>query len=118
MANERTTAFKVGFLKKVAELGLTPDEFVKLALDPTDLLLSGGSGLMHGATGALALGGKTLGAAALGAPIVAGGIAGAADAALNAPTGEDIDSLRNAEMVGLLNRLTAEIRTRRARGQA
>lgn len=111
MSTEPQTAFKVGFLKKVAELGYTPDEFfamTKVAFDPADLLSMAGSA-GKGLGSALSMGGKALGAAALGAPIVAGGVLGAADAAANAPSTDDVESLRKAEMIGLLRRLTSEV---------
>ena len=117
MTNERNSAFKVGFLKKIAEAGYTPDEFfalLKQAVSPTDVINSGTS-FMGGLGGALSTGGKTLGALALGAPIVAGGALGAADAAINAPAPEDIEHLRKAEMIGLLRRLTTEVNDRQKR---
>jgi hypothetical protein len=74
-----------------------------------------GSTAMNVGTGAMQagqLGVKGLMLGAVGGPLALGGIAGAADAALNAPTPEDIEDLRKAEMIGLLNRMSGEIRTR------
>ncbi len=110
-------AFKVGFLKKLAEVGFTPDEFfglLKSAVSPVDVL-NAGSTVASGVGHSLALGGKTMGALALGAPIVAGGALGAADAAVNAPSPDDIESLRKVEMIGLLRRLTNEVNDRQKR---
>lgn len=117
MSTEKNAAFKVGFLKKLAELGYTPDEFYELtkeAFDPASLLTMGGSAA-KGLGSTMALGGKAMGAAALGVPIVAGGVLGAADAAANAPSTDDVESLRKAEMIGLLRRLTSEVSGRQKR---
>jgi hypothetical protein len=118
--DERVIAFKVGFLQKVAEMGKTPDEFyglVKQGFDPSDLLGMASSGL-SGLGGIASAGGKGLLYGGIGLPIVAGGALGAADAALNAPSGDDIEGLRKAEMLGLLHRLTTEVRGRQAKSMA
>lgn len=119
MSNERHDAFKVGFLMKLAEIGMTPDEFYKQAAGVPGLGLadlgSAGMGIGSGLLGAGALGGKMLAGGAVGLPLILGGAAGAADAALNAPTGEDIEDLRRAEMIGLLRRMTGEVRGRAQR---
>src|SRR5690348_10304845 len=99
MNNERADAFKVGFLTKLAELGLTPSEFhqrVKLAfIDPGSLassVLSGAGEVGKAAISGIGMAGTAakagLGVAA-GAPLVLGAASGAADAALNAPSSED-----------------------------
>lgn len=124
MDKERVDAFKVGFLFKLAEIGVMPSqlhEMVKKAfVDPNSLASSALSGA--GEVGKASLTGLGLAGsgakyglmAAAGVPIALGAASGAADAALNAPTPEDIETLRQAEMVGLYQRLSAEIRKRQA----
>lgn len=118
MTNEARDAFKVGFLTKLAELGLTPGEFYKAAAEGKSIfpdLGSVGMGLGGGLLEAGKAGGQGLLALGVGAPLALGGIAGAADAALNAPNGEDIEDLRRAELIGLLRRMTGEVRGRSQR---
>jgi hypothetical protein len=120
----RAGAFKVGFLRKLAELGVTPDEFyasVKQAADgpgdfPSSLFMGAtdvgktliGTGMDWAGTAA-----KTLGTVALAAPIVAGGATGIASGALNSPSVEDITLLRKAEMLELYKRLAQIVQDRR-----
>ena len=121
MSNERRDAFKVGFLTKLAELGMTPSEFYKQAADGgfgLPDLGSLGMGLGSGLAGAGSMGAKALLYGGIGAPLAIGGLAGAADAALNAPQAEDIEDLRRAEMIGLLRRMTGEVRNRHQRAIA
>lgn len=119
--NEKKLAFKVGFLMKLAELGVLPSELeplAKKALDITDLA-STASGLgekaLTGGLAAGALGGKLLAGTAVGAPLLIGGATGAADAMLSAPSDEDLEALQAAELLGTYGRLTREIKTRLAR---
>ena len=126
----RKAAFKVGFLVKLAELGVMPTEFKNLmekaALDlPGKLvegLLSGagsvGSSAISGGAEALkSIGGYGLQAAAL-APFAVGGLSGAVEAGLEAPTPMDIENLRQYELLQLYERLTKEVSARRERKAA
>ena len=117
---ERAAAFKVGFLKKLAESGLTPSNFAKQAFasDFLSSMLSGmtstGSSLLGagaGAAGSLASG---LATAGLVAPVGIGAGLGVGSAMLNQPTIQDIDVLRKMELLANYDRLTKEIRERRA----
>lgn len=123
----RKNAFKVGFLRGLADAGVTPGEFygsIKRAFIPTDLLsgslgAAGEVGKSALTSGTELLGGtaKALGAAAVLAPLAVGGITGATSAALNAPTNEDVEAMRKAELIGLYKRLTEEIQARRRQKQ-
>jgi len=124
---ERTAAFKVGFLRKLAELGLTPDEFmqgVKQAdLESLPDILTGGAvdvgkSAIGAGLDAARLGTKALGYSALLAPLAIGGITGAASGYLDAPTSHDIEIMRKAEMLSLYERLTREAQERRLRRAA
>ena len=92
---ERRWAYKVGFLQKLAEIGVKPDDFFghvkKAILDPTDIGTSAvkstgdiGMALLGGLGSGLMTAGKGLGYTALGAPVVLGAGSGALTAALNA----------------------------------
>jgi hypothetical protein len=121
---ERSAAFKVGFLRKLAELGVTPNEFydlVKVAVGDDAL-----SSMFMGATdvGKSLIGtgldwageaAKTLGTVALAAPVAIGAATGALSGALNSPSVEDINVLRKTEALELYKRMTQEINARRAR---
>lgn len=122
-------AFKVGFLMKCAEAGLTIEETrervkeailhvkrtIKTALDP----IGGAIGL---GTDALGWGAKQIpslmslgGAAAIGLPIAAGAGTGYLAAKLNSGNGGDmVDDAKQDEIVGEYERLAEEAR-RRAR---
>jgi hypothetical protein len=116
---DRISAYKVGFLTKLAELGILPDEMyaqVKKA-DLMETLASGGVdvgkqiaglGLSAGAEGA-----KWLGYGALAAPVAAGGGVGMAHALLDAPSDRDIESMRKTELINLYKRITQEVMARR-----
>lgn len=123
---KRRWAYKVGFLQKLAEMGVRPDEFFGHAkrafFDPTALGASAlkstgdiGAALLGGLGTGLTTAGKGLGYTALGAPIALGAGSGAMSAAFSAPTPEDIQVLRNVELIALYERLTKEINARRAR---
>lgn len=106
---ERADAFKVGFLSKVAELGMTPSEFVgmvKSALDPisalTGLWASGSDVAKYGLYGAAL------------APIGIGAVHGGLEAKLTSPSVEDIEALRRAELTAKYERMAKEIRSRMA----
>lgn len=116
MSIEKRAAFKVGFLIKLAEQGITPDSFFsKVANDfvtgladiPRGLFSAGAS------AGSSALGG--LGQALLHGPAYAGAALGSAHAAMEAPSESGIDALKRVEELGTLQRLTREIHARRKR---
>jgi hypothetical protein len=124
-AADRAECFKLGFLAKVAELGLTPNEFfsfTKNAILDIDKLMDktvggtldlGSSALSKG----LELGGSALGTAgnlALWGPLAIGGAHGALREYLETPPAQNIDVLRKMETLGLYRRLTNEIRNRMA----
>jgi len=115
---ERRDAFKVGFLRKVAELGMTPTDFfgmVKEAMIPLSDMMSAGT------AGAGALWGLGSEAAKYGlygaalAPLAAGVVTGGLEAKLTSPSVEDIEALRRAELAAKYDRMTKEIRSRMAR---
>lgn len=124
---ERAAAFRVGFLKKLAEAGVTPTQFLERVkkADLTDLL----SSIVSGATGvgqsALSGGVGVLGdiaskgalAAGL-APVALGGVTGATSALLDAPSTEDVAALRQAELAATYRRLAQQIRARMQRKEA
>ena len=117
---ERAAAFKVGFLKKLAERGLTPDSFAKQAFagDFLSSVLSGMTGAGSGILGAGAnlAGGLASGLATAGlvAPVGIGAGLGVGSALLNQPTVQDIDVLRKMELLANYDRLTKEIKERQA----
>lgn len=119
---DRIDAFKLGFLRKLAEDGITPDEFyglVKQAFDPLSAAVSGFSGATDMGTKMLGtgidVGGsllKNLAYLGLVAPIAIGGTAGAVEARLTSPSGMDVDSLRNAELAAKYEQATKIIQQR------
>ena len=120
----RAAAFKVGFLTKLAELGVTPDQFmdkVKQAdiEELPNIALGGAVDVGKSAIGAgmdaAGLGLKTLGYSSVLAPLLLGGASGALAGHLGAPTSQDIEVLRKAELLSLYDRLTREAKERRAR---
>jgi hypothetical protein len=115
---ERADAFKVGFLRKLAELGVLPGEFtghVKKAVGLAGLslanlasgVLSSGSGLA-GELGRAGLQGAVL------APLALGAATGATSGLLDAPSSSDIEELRKQELLELYKRLAKEVRLRSA----
>jgi hypothetical protein len=122
----RRASFKSGFLRKLAELGHTPSEFyqhIKQSfMDPTELVSSAiggasevGKAAVGGGLAAAGAGAKTLGYGAVLAPLAVGGVAGAAEGWLNAPSTEDIEILRKQELIGLYKRLAQEVSERKSR---
>jgi hypothetical protein len=125
----KKTAFKVGFLTKLAEAGVTPTElFEKVAIrqqgdDPGRIiydLAKGGLGeVSHvgrqavcGLTGQLS---KVPGLAAYGLtalPTAIGGGLGALEQLTEAPTSLDPEIIRQAEELGLYKQLAKEIKSR------
>ena len=124
--NERKDAFKVGFVTKLASLGLTPNCFYELTkrafVDPNSMMASallgmGGVG-KSAITGSLSMirpVGSMAMKTAIGGPMLIGGASGIAESKLNAPKEEDIELLRQAELLGMYRRLTEEVNARRAR---
>ena len=118
---DREWAFKAGFLCKVAELGVTPDEFhalVKAALEPL-MSLTGIGGVGLGAAYGLGTDAARVGLYGAGlAPIIGGALTGGLEAKLTSPSVEDIEALRRAELTAKYERMTREIRSRMSRRQA
>jgi len=136
----RKTAFKVGFLTKLAEAGMTPPDLQEklaakrragggdVASDPTQILYDvakGGLGEITSA-GRQGIGAATSAASNLpslaaygltGLPVAVGGGLGALEQLTQAPTSLDTELLRKTEQIGLYNQLIREIHERRkARG--
>ena len=89
-------AFKVGFLKKFAELGYTPDQlpgvFEKSAW-MGDLL-------------------KTLTVAGIGLPLAGGALVGGMVGGVTSPSEEDLEDIKRRELIAAYKRTTREIRRR------
>lgn len=113
-ARDRAAAFKLGFLTKLAGLGITPGQFFSLAkkADFLDPFVSGAARFGEQAAMAGVTGAKYLAGLGLAAPIVAGGGAGLAHTLLDAPTEEDVELLQQAELEATYRRLAEEIRDR------
>jgi hypothetical protein len=130
-SQERVDAFKVGFLGGLADRGLLPSEFFRMAKqaaggtdlsDPAAVLssIAGGISAPMGTVagkamdiGASAAG--TAGKALLAAPIVTGGLAGIVAERLNSPDPKAIENLQKAELIGLYRRLAVKMKERRSR---
>jgi hypothetical protein len=108
---ERANAYKVGFLRKLAQLGVLPGEFHKRAsgLGVLGLANLAGSGMSLAGQA-----GKTGIETALMAPLLAGTATGALSGLSDAPSAEDIEILRQKEKLELLRRLTKEVKLRKA----
>lgn len=116
---EKAAAFKVGFLSRLAELGVPPDVFFehcKSASIP-DRLFGGAEGAVKGVASAGAnYAGKGLtglGGLLVGAPVAAGSALGMGHALMEAPTEDGINSLRKAEELATLQRLLRDVHARR-----
>ncbi len=122
---EKKAAFKVAFLAKLASAGITPNEWfeqlTKQSDDPLSALIGGGVDIgksaLSGIASAVPTAAKAIGAGALLAPLAIGGAAGVADGYMNAPTSDDIDIMRKAELLNALKRQTQEVRQRTAQRQ-
>jgi hypothetical protein len=132
-SGERVSAFKVGFLEGLADIGVLPSELYATLekkaktdmSDPLDILAAVGGGVSKPVT---ELGGKTVdvGTGALGtigkgliaAPMAIGGAAGVAAQRLESPDPRAIETLQKAELVGLYKRLAAKMKEREARREA
>jgi hypothetical protein len=119
--DERRLAFKVGFLSRLAEVGISPDEFHKSAAAAAAPLLMGilGGGAMNvGKDVAAKVHGITEGLPQLAlqglaaAPIGIGSGLGALEGLTSAPTSTDIELLNKLEMLSLYKKLTEEARSR------
>lgn len=106
-------AFKVGFLRKCAELGMTEDEIgqtIKSANIGVDSVLNAITGVAKPVVE------KTLQVgipAALLAPPIAGGLAGYGASKLTDIDDTDVEELRQRELVDEYRRLTARLKQRR-----
>lgn len=119
---DRISAFKLGFLKKLAEDGITPDEFhglIKQAFDPLAAMVSGVGGATDIGTKLMSTGAdvggsvlKNLAYAGLIAPVVLGGTAGAIEARLTSPSVEDLEAMRRAELAAKYEQMSHVIRQR------
>jgi hypothetical protein len=119
VAQDKKTAFKVGFLMKLASLGITPQELfdhVKKADGILDPMFASGTRLGEQAistgTDIGSTGLKYLAGLGLVAPVALGAGTGVAKTLLDAPTETDIETLQQAELAALYGRLTSEIRER------
>lgn len=109
---KRAQAFKVGFLLKVASLGITPTELFKKADGLLDRAITSAAevpGKVLGAVPSTAYYGSLIGA---GLPLGAGAVAGSIQSRLEAPSEKDLDILRMAELEATYKRLTNEARVR------
>jgi hypothetical protein len=117
-AQDRRQAFKVGFLRRLAEEGLTPTEFhthVKNAFDPVGSTLAGLGGAAEAGHHAVSTGldvGKLLAQLGIVAPLGLGALSGIAQAKLTSPSVEDIEALRREELAAKYEQLTRRIRQR------
>jgi len=119
---ERINAFKVGFLRKLAEEGITPDEFhehVKQAFDPMAAAVAGAGGAADVGTKLVGAGAdvggallKNLAYAGVLAPMALGGTAGAIEARLTSPSVEDVEAMRRAELAAKYEQMARVIRQR------
>ncbi len=119
MDAEKRAAFKVGFLMKLAEDGISPDTFFKRASSLVDSTLGGiadvPKNLWSTAMSAGSTGFGTLGGLAIQAPLYAGSALGSAHAAMEAPSDSGIKALQRVEELETLRRLTRGIHERRKR---
>lgn len=114
---EKVAAWKVGWLRKMAEVGVRPNKVVDVLQKRADGLLDIGKSAIGGIAGAVPAAAKLIGAGAVAAPLAIGGMAGAAEGYLNAPTSDDLKILQQAEMLAAYKRHTDEIRARMAQRQ-
>jgi len=100
-------AFKIGFYKKFAELGVDPDEAQGIVEKQAANILGPAFGLS-----------KVMLAAMLGLPIAVGGLTGGLYAAATSPSEEDVDDIRKQELEAAYNRARKEVerRVERKRG--
>lgn len=110
---DKADAYKVGFLTKLAQMGVLPSEFAKHASLPLMALINAAAGAagsganLAGNVGALGL------KAAIAAPLALGSVSGAVEGLTDAPSNEDIEFLRKKEVLELYKRLSKEVNLRR-----
>ena len=102
---EQADAYKIGFLTKLARMGVLPSEFAKRASVGLVTLMEGAN--LAGSIGKLGLQGAAL------APIALGATTGAFEGLTDAPSNEDIEMLRKRETLELYKRLAKEVNLRR-----
>lgn len=118
---EKAAAFKVGFLSRLAERGITPDAFFRRAkmASITDRLYGGAESAVKGVAGLGSSAGQTglkgLSNLLVGAPVAAGSALGMGHALMEAPTEDGIQSLRKAEELATIQRLLRDVRARKVR---
>lgn len=109
-------AFKVGFLKGLAQAGVTPAEFAAAMSKNASGALAGAAGaLLSGAASVPVPAAKALMLGGLALPVAAGAGTGAAEAILSSPVPEDMNTLRAEEMRDTYLRMARIIRERSAR---
>ena len=136
MFKDAKEAYKAGFLLKLAELGITPDEFYESLVKQGGFLtdaLSGVAGFGSRMAGKgvdlasnVVSSAKDIGIAGMDyavpaavlLPLFAGTGLGALHSSLNAPTEEDIDAVRQRELLKTYEALTRESRERARRQHA
>lgn len=119
----RKTAFKVGFLCKLAEIGIRPSELYKAADGIFDMIPNPLGEGIDAAKGTASAGlnfatDKALPyalAAGAGIPLALGATTGMIAGKLTSPIPEDIEDLRKQELIETYRRLAAEIKSRGVR---
>jgi hypothetical protein len=111
---EKADAYKVGFLLKLAQMGILPSEFAKRASLSALALVNAASGALGSGTSLASEVGSVGLKGALLAPLIVGSATGAAEGLTDAPSNEDIEFLRKKETLELYKRLSKEISLRRA----
>lgn len=103
--------FKVGFLRKIAQMGLLPSDF-EAAMQKNASFVN----WMKGLGGVAALGGRGM-QYGLGIPLLAGTLTGAAARAASRADDEDLDEVKDQEMTSVYRQLAKEVRERTQREQ-
>ena len=119
--------FKVAFLEKCAEQGLTADEMLEKVKKAQDIVKQGslgqilasagkgvGLGALSAATGLTQALGNYAIPLALAAPVAAGGLAGHQLATAQEPTDEDVKDVQHAELVDMYRKQTERLRREQA----
>ena len=107
-------AFKLGFLKKVAELGHTPSSFNKL-VKSSSFIGRELSGITDAAGDVLRGGGLMAGAGVIGLPILAGMGTGWVHNRLADVDEEDVKNLKRKQLIQALRRETFNVKNRTKR---
>ena len=109
-------AFKVGFLARCVQDGLSPDQMLDRVKQASDMLEKHAflGGLLGGAAGAVGGAAKTMAGyglpLALAAPPILGGLGGYALAKATDVDDTDVDAIKNRELVDELNRQTSQLK--------